>query len=233
MDVSACKPCSLISTCSECTKNGCFWCATTQDCFDQNALVLSHSYGQCIQWTVLDCPSILTCDGCLLAGPNCGWCDDDSGTGLGHCMYGSTNGPAVWNEERNAYEVDFGLCPLATCQCNGHGFCSNETAEEESTELLKCLSCANRTTGAHCERCIEGYYGNALNGGVCTDASRSTLVTRETRLAFVRGNIDELTVDFVFTFNLNGEDDAHITRINFVTRPPKKEDDMIYENHFD
>ncbi|CDW57793.1 Laminin EGF and Kelch 6 and Kelch 3 domain contai ning protein [Trichuris trichiura] len=262
MDVSACKPCSLISTCSECTKNGCFWCATTQDCFDQNALVLSHSYGQCIQWTgnteecsLLDCPSILTCDGCLLAGPNCGWCDDGSGTGLGRCMKGSTNGPAVLNEERNAYEVNFGLCPLASwyvtscpaCQCNGHGFCSNETAEEEPTELLKCLSCANRTTGAHCERCIEGYYGNALNGGVCTACECNGQATHcdpfhgqcYCNTKGVSGyNCDkceqkyigdprnqtcfyELTVDFVFTFNLNGEDDAHITRINFVTRPPK------------
>ncbi|OUC50000.1 plexin repeat-containing domain protein [Trichinella nativa] len=268
-DTDDCKICSTIHSCHECAKNGCLWCATTEQCIDQNSHVTAFLYGQCLQWTVnadecsvLTCSSILTCDSCLHGGTSCGWCDDGSQTGLGTCMRGSSNGPVSWIDSSGRYETDPSLCPSGrwyttdcpACQCNGHGFCMNNTetlddVEEKSEpyKSLPCLSCGDKTTGQHCERCIDGYHGNALNGGNCTACECNGQATHCdpfsgqcfcTTKGVSGYNCDkceqkyigdprnqtcfyELTVDFVFTFNLNGEDDSHITRINFVTRPPK------------
>lgn len=34
-----------------------------------------------------------TCSDCQTISPRCGWCDDDSGTGLGRCIPGMNSGP--------------------------------------------------------------------------------------------------------------------------------------------
>lgn len=49
----------------------------------------------------------------------------------------------------------FTKCP--PCQCNGHSHCRNGT----------CIQCKNLTTGPNCEKCIMGYWGSPVNGGVC------------------------------------------------------------------
>ncbi|KRZ56907.1 putative protein tag-53 [Trichinella nativa] len=267
-DTDDCKICSTIHSCHECAKNGCLWCATTEQCIDQNSHVTAFLYGQCLQWTVnadecsvLTCSSILTCDSCLHGGTSCGWCDDGSQTGLGTCMRGSSNGPVSWIDSSGRYETDPSLCPSGrwyttdcpACQCNGHGFCMNNTETlddvEEPYKSLPCLSCGDKTTGQHCERCIDGYHGNALNGGNCTACECNGQATHcdpfsgqcfcttkgvsgyncdKCEQKYI-GDPHELTVDFVFTFNLNGEDDSHITRINFVTRPPKENTDVSFK----
>jgi len=50
-------------------------------------------------------------------------------------------------------------CPL--CQCNGHSTCA------EATQLCN-QPCLHLTEGNHCETCTAGYFGNPVNGGVCS-----------------------------------------------------------------
>lgn len=48
----------------------------------------------------VDCSKQKTCADCQRVGPNCGWCDDGSETGLGRCLLGSLEAP-----------IDESLCP--------------------------------------------------------------------------------------------------------------------------
>ncbi|NXA11405.1 ATRN1 protein, partial [Sapayoa aenigma] len=51
------KPCSLRTTCSNCTSNGmeCMWCSSTKRCVDSNAYIISFPYGQCLEWQTATC----------------------------------------------------------------------------------------------------------------------------------------------------------------------------------
>ena len=52
--------------------------------------------------------------------------------------------------------------PCQMCNCSGNinlndpGNCHNESG--------KCLKCINNTTGDHCHKCLDGYYGDAVHG---------------------------------------------------------------------
>ncbi|XP_075791528.1 attractin-like protein 1 isoform X8 [Pelodiscus sinensis] len=171
------KPCSLRTTCSNCTSNGmeCMWCSSTKRCVDSNAYIISFPYGQCLEWQTAtcspqNCSGLRTCGQCL-EQPGCGWCNDPSDTGKGHCVEGSSRGPMkpvgvhsgemvldtiLCPKEKN-YEWSFIHCPA--CQCNGHSTCINGNI---------CDQCKNLTTGKQCETCMPGYYGDPTNGGQCT-----------------------------------------------------------------
>ncbi|XP_015671302.1 attractin-like protein 1 [Protobothrops mucrosquamatus] len=171
------KPCSLRTTCSNCTSSGmeCMWCSSTKRCVDSNAYIISFPYGQCLEWQTTtcspqNCSGLRTCSQCL-EHPGCGWCNDPSNTGKGHCVEGSARGPVKFSgmhsteividnnlcaKEKN-YEWSFIQCPA--CQCNGHSNCINGNV---------CDQCKNLTTGKQCETCMPGYYGDPTNGGQCT-----------------------------------------------------------------
>uniref|UniRef100_A0A8C4UCT0 Attractin like 1 n=1 Tax=Falco tinnunculus TaxID=100819 RepID=A0A8C4UCT0_FALTI len=171
------KPCSLRTTCSNCTSNGmeCMWCSSTKRCVDSNAYIISFPYGQCLEWQTAtcspqNCSGLRTCGQCL-EQPGCGWCNDPSNTGKGQCLEGSSRGPmkpvsthsnemvldaSLCPKEKN-YEWSFIQCPA--CQCNGHSTCINNNV---------CDQCKNLTTGKQCETCMPGYYGDPTNGGQCT-----------------------------------------------------------------
>uniref|UniRef100_H3AXJ5 Attractin like 1 n=1 Tax=Latimeria chalumnae TaxID=7897 RepID=H3AXJ5_LATCH len=171
-----CKtPCSLRS-CSNCTSQGleCMWCSSTKRCVDSNAYVISFPYGQCLEWQTATCPSqncsgLRTCGQCL-EQPGCGWCNDPSNTGKGHCIEGSSRGPMkALGKHTPEMVLDTVLCPkdknfewafiqCPACQCNGHSTCVNGSI---------CEQCKNLTAGKQCETCISGYYGDPTNGGKC------------------------------------------------------------------
>ncbi|XP_043911831.1 attractin-like protein 1 [Protopterus annectens] len=172
-----CKtPCSLRSTCSNCTSQGmeCMWCSGTKRCVDSNAYVISFPYGQCLEWQTTACPSqncsgLRTCGQCL-EQPGCGWCNDPSNTGKGHCIEGSYRGPMkLLGKQSQEMVLDVSLCPrekhyewafvhCPACQCNGHSTCVNGSV---------CEQCKNLTMGKQCESCLAGYYGDPTNGGKC------------------------------------------------------------------
>ncbi|XP_036191764.1 attractin-like protein 1 isoform X3 [Myotis myotis] len=171
------KPCSLRTSCSNCTSNGmeCMWCSSTKRCVDSNAYIISFPYGQCLEWQTAtcspqNCSGLRTCGQCL-EQPGCGWCNDPSNTGRGHCIEGSLRGPMkLVGTHSNEMVLDSSLCPkeknyewsfiqCPACQCNGHSTCINNNV---------CEQCKNLTTGKQCQDCMPGYYGDPTNGGQCT-----------------------------------------------------------------
>uniref|UniRef100_A0A8C5QK43 Attractin-like protein 1 n=1 Tax=Leptobrachium leishanense TaxID=445787 RepID=A0A8C5QK43_9ANUR len=240
-----CKmPCSLRTSCSNCTSNGmeCMWCSNTKRCVDSNAYIISFPYGQCLEWQTNTCSSqncsgFRTCAQCL-DHPGCGWCNDPSNTGKGHCVEGSSRGPMrLLGKHSSEMVLDTSLCPreknyewsfihCPACQCNGHSTCINGNV---------CEQCKNLTTGEHCENCMPGYYGNPTNGGeceACTCNGHASICEMQSGKCHcttkgIKGDqclcsfclLYSLLIDYQFTFSLTQEDDRHHTAINFIANP--------------
>ncbi|KAJ6669076.1 hypothetical protein lerEdw1_007885 [Lerista edwardsae] len=61
--------------------------------------------------TAQNCSGLRTCGQCL-EHPGCGWCNDPSNTGKGHCVEGSSRGPMKFNGIHSTEMVlDNSLCP--------------------------------------------------------------------------------------------------------------------------
>eukprot|EP00039_Didymoeca_costata_P007362 m.98960 g.98960 ORF g.98960 m.98960 type:complete len:2628 (+) comp13656_c0_seq1:122-8005(+) len=52
------------------------------------------------------------------------------------------------------------------CGCNLHGVCP-ETPTDGGNVTIPCLECKHNTTGATCDTCAPGFYGDPRNGGKC------------------------------------------------------------------
>ncbi|XP_055955305.1 attractin-like protein 1 [Patella vulgata] len=52
-------PCSMYTTCENCTGKTCMWCSNMKQCVGTNSYVVSFPYGQCTDWTTKDekCPA--------------------------------------------------------------------------------------------------------------------------------------------------------------------------------
>lgn len=123
---------------------------------------------------LLDCETFsLNCSTCLKY-EYCGWCTTDQlfglsqeyllNTGVGECMprFSSTC------LDRNLFTDQ---CP--PCQCNGHSSCLKPESTTTSSTLVPILDecvkpCLDNTTGEFCESCLMGFFGEAQNGGNCT-----------------------------------------------------------------
>ncbi|XP_076364577.1 attractin-like protein 1 isoform X2 [Tachypleus tridentatus] len=254
-------PCSSRTTCETCTQGSCMWCGNLETCLEANAYAALFPTAQCMEWTThshrckgLQCSDIQTCKECL-SNPRCGWCDDGSGSGIGTCMEGGARGPVEhWNDTvphmNNSFCLKeywyFSSCP--DCQCNGHSFCKNETGVCDQP-------CAHLTEGKHCERCILGYYGNALNGGMCKQCScnnQATVCHRETGKCYcttkgITGDSCDMCAEnyvghpedggtcyynlnsnFQYKFELSKPDNRYHHQINFRHEPMKIDVDVDF-----
>ena len=160
------EACLLRTSCGSCAATSeCMWCMNDQRCFPSDSYVYQYPYGQCLQWhsrnlnDAGNCPKhrcldFLDTRQCQ-THPGCGWCDSGGNTGIGTCMEGALSGPLKNESCPNSNWYFVGEAP---CPCNGHSFC-NETGE--------CVSCGNHTDGDRCQRCQQGWFGEARNGGKC------------------------------------------------------------------
>ncbi|KAH8291888.1 hypothetical protein KR054_001951 [Drosophila jambulina] len=270
-DEVACAPaCSTLTNCQNCTEDECIWCQNEQRCVDRNAYTASFPYGQCREWTTFtakcrstpvakstalsvgsttalssaQCGYYNSCQQCL-DDPACGWCDNGSNTGLGRCVVGGALAPYD-DTECALKHWFFTSCPR--CNCNGHSYCNDQQHCEQP--------CNNLTTGAHCEKCRTGYWGNPINGGKCQrcecngqgvychpDTGKCYCTTKgivgdhcekcDSQNHYhgdpLKGSCYyELTIDYQFTFNLSKKEDRHFTQINFRNSPGKPEIDADF-----
>uniref|UniRef100_A0A0A9YMG1 Attractin n=1 Tax=Lygus hesperus TaxID=30085 RepID=A0A0A9YMG1_LYGHE len=166
--VPTCGPsCSELTSCLNCTQQECIWCHNEQRCVDKNAYTASFPYGQCREWSTQRqrcpltpgesaCQSHKWCNDCRDA-PECGWCDDGTGTGKGICLPGG-NQPNLEQCPSNLWH--FTHCP--TCECNNHGTqCQPDTG--------RCYCTTKGIVGEHCEKCdtANHYQGDPTNNGSC------------------------------------------------------------------
>ncbi|XP_066103211.1 laminin subunit alpha-1 [Saccopteryx bilineata] len=161
-----CQPCECHGHAAECDIHGvCFACAhnTIGDHCEQ---CLPGFYGLPVQGTPGDCQPCA----CPLSSasnnfsPTCHLDDGDevvcdqcaqgySGTWCERCADGYYGNPTVPGES------------CVPCNCSGNvdpseaGHCDSVTGE--------CLSCIGNTDGAHCERCADGFYGDAVTAKDC------------------------------------------------------------------
>ncbi|EPQ08178.1 Laminin subunit alpha-1 [Myotis brandtii] len=161
-----CQPCECHGHAAECDIQGvCFACehSTTGDHCEQ---CLPGFYGRPARGTPGDCQPCA----CPLASasnnfsPTCHLDDGDevvcdqcargySGTWCERCADGYYGNPTVPGES------------CVPCNCSGNvdpleaGHCDSVTGE--------CLRCVGNTDGAHCERCADGFYGDAVTAKNC------------------------------------------------------------------
>ncbi|GMT07020.1 hypothetical protein PENTCL1PPCAC_29194, partial [Pristionchus entomophagus] len=256
-------PCPEYTNCTTCVENKCMWCGSQKRCVYTDSYLISFPYGQCYQWTTQIgadnsyceiesglCSEHKNCSMCQL-DPNCGWWDDGGNTGQGACLEGNNGGPRDPAPSAKG-SWHFVGCPL--CQCNGHSECRKTV--ESGIELQKCVECGNNTTGAHCETCADGYYGDTRNGGICKPCecvgnadgcdphSGECYCTTKGVVGKLCDRCDtkyignpengrpcyyELTVDFIFTFKLKNEHpDDHVSEIYLFSVPYKRDTDVQF-----
>uniref|UniRef100_W5LFW3 Basement membrane-specific heparan sulfate proteoglycan core protein n=1 Tax=Astyanax mexicanus TaxID=7994 RepID=W5LFW3_ASTMX len=161
-----CLQCECNDHATECDINGvCLGCShnTTGPHCDQ---CLPGYYGDPTEGTAEDCqrcacPLTLASNNfsptCSLQGPGeimCDQCEQGyTGTKCERCANGYYGNPTVAGQK------------CSVCECNGNvdpsepGHCDAVTGE--------CLKCVGHTSGRHCERCEDGYFGDAVTAKDC------------------------------------------------------------------
>ncbi|XP_066538803.1 laminin subunit alpha-1 [Hoplias malabaricus] len=165
-----CLQCECNDHAIECDINGvCLSCShnTTGPHCDQ---CLPGYYGDPTEGTAEDCqrcacPLTLASNNfspsCTLQGPGeftCDQCEQGyTGTKCERCANGFYGNPTVPGQK------------CSVCECNGNvdpsepGHCDSVTGE--------CLKCVGHTSGRHCERCEDGYFGDAVTAKNCQACS--------------------------------------------------------------
>ncbi|XP_061212315.1 laminin subunit alpha-1 isoform X2 [Neopsephotus bourkii] len=189
-----CQPCKCNGHATECDIHGvCFACQhnTTGPFCDQ---CLPGFYGNPSQGTSEDCHPC-ACPLSSAANNFSPTCQLSEGVGIvcDNCLPGYTGSQC----ERcaNGYYGN-PLMPgqsCAPCECNG-----NVNPEEDGhcdTFTGQCLKCLGNTAGHHCEKCADGYYGDAViekNCHACAchvNGSLSTTCHHETGFCQCKSNV--------------------------------------------
>uniref|UniRef100_A0A7E4VRK2 Attractin n=1 Tax=Panagrellus redivivus TaxID=6233 RepID=A0A7E4VRK2_PANRE len=267
------SPCANYTDCQTCALGSCMWCPSTRRCVSMDTYMISFPYGQCETWITqansnnnhacqtdpYNCTAQKTCNECQEIGPRCGWCDDGSGTGLGTCLPGSLHGPKDVNSCKAGSWFFTGACPQ--CQCNGHSNCSTTAlALLRSNNVASdatCSRCNDHTEGEHCDKCVEGFFGDPRNGGNCTECmcnDQALSCDRESGDCFctTKGVVGphcdvcdakydgdpsqnkpcayKLSIDFIFTFKIDNNDDKdkYVNKIHFFAIPFKPDTDVQF-----
>uniref|UniRef100_A0AAR2L104 Basement membrane-specific heparan sulfate proteoglycan core protein n=1 Tax=Pygocentrus nattereri TaxID=42514 RepID=A0AAR2L104_PYGNA len=170
-----CLQCECNEHATECDIDGvCLSCShnTTGPHCDQ---CLPGYYGDPTEGTAEDCqrcacPLTLASNNfsptCSLQGPGevmCDQCEQGyTGAKCERCANGYYGNPTVPGQK------------CSVCECNGNvdtsepGHCDSVTGE--------CLKCVQHTSGRHCERCEDGYYGDAVTAKNCQGRSINEFV---------------------------------------------------------
>lgn len=168
-------------------------------------------------------------------------------------MVGSLDAPAGSETCPGSNNWFWVNCPR--CNCSGHSKC-------DRLDPGLCLNCAEKNTvGANCERCAEGYYGNALNRGKCQECNCSKhgrtcdnltgkcLCTTKGISGMKCDECDvgskywgdpslsscfyNITNDFAYSFRLNHKQDTEVTALNCHVIQLKEEPDIKIEVKID
>ncbi|KAI6075043.1 Laminin subunit alpha-1 [Aix galericulata] len=174
-----CQPCKCNGHATECDIQGvCFACQhnTTGPFCDQ---CLPGFYGNPSQGTPEDCQP---CACPLSSAANNPTCQLREGGGIvcDKCLPGHTG-----------FQCERYSC--APCECNGNvdpqedGHCDTVTGQ--------CLKCVGNTAGDHCEKCADGYYGDAVAEKSChacechMNGSLSSTCHHETGICHCKSNV--------------------------------------------
>ena len=129
MTVSRCpsSSCFQATSCAECTGDNCLWCPSLDHCVPSSIYPFYYIHGQCLGWVSRasncsgDCSSYKTCSDCQ-NDPHCGWCNDESDTGLGECSEGGFSAPrntslcVGYSDEEMHERWFFEVCPgMSVC----------------------------------------------------------------------------------------------------------------------
>lgn len=109
------------------------------------------------------------------------------------------------------------------CHCN-------DKAKQCHPETGKCFCTTKGLIGDHCDKCdtTNHYLEDPANNKSCFCRFLQFLCLNIEVLCVVCFVLDELTIDYQFTFNLSKKEDRHFTQIHFKNSPTKADVDADF-----
>ncbi|XP_062505107.1 attractin-like isoform X2 [Corticium candelabrum] len=193
--VQSALSCSRFSTCVTCARDlsSCLWCPSQRLCINDSIYSMSFPYGQCLEWLSSprgsDCPNscsdYVSCDDCQY-DISCGWCEDGSNTGKGHCFYGGLQHPGAPPPASQFVLPSYDFVPVEvptteyvptnmTVTTSTPSWTSTErpTVVENATELS--YTCTDELWYfTSCPACQCNGHSTCVNGSVCFNCSGHT-----------------------------------------------------------
>eukprot|EP01113_Clastostelium_recurvatum_P016914 TRINITY_DN1981_c0_g1_i1.p1 TRINITY_DN1981_c0_g1~~TRINITY_DN1981_c0_g1_i1.p1 ORF type:complete len:683 (-),score=28.15 TRINITY_DN1981_c0_g1_i1:30-2078(-) len=172
--------CSTITSCSECTNEGCAWCGSSRTCIESSSSGLTPCKGPacnvCWKTTdtycpeVEDCTSLTNCSSCTNEG--CYWCGQTQ-----TCREGSSSGltPCVGSACDVCWKTTDTYCPVANCStisncrdCTASSMCgwcddTQQCMEASSSGATPCQGLCNVWAFEDCAMVCAKKYPNCTS----------------------------------------------------------------------